>query len=283
MDNSAFLTTKISMRPESTAPFADWQAQLHAAITSFPGFISLEISLVHEETYYLGNIVQRFSNSNTLSDWLKSDKYQELLRILKEKLADEALGGIREVESTASQVKGNVTEVFVTQVSPEKENAYQEHADHWMTFLHFDTPENLDRWLMSPERQKVLKESESLIVSLESHRVVSPYAGWFASKEGGAIAPVWKQTMLVLLVLFPIVMLELKFLSPLTAGLNDSLAMFIGNIISVSLIAWPCMPIVLKFLDWWLTPKGQHPLLVSSIGTFFVFSLYVFEIFIFWR
>ncbi len=61
--------------------------------------------------------------------------------------------------------------------------------------------------------------------------------------------------MLVVLVLFPIVMLELRFLSPLLGGLNSSVSMFIGNVISVALIAWPFMPLVVGPMNWWLLPK----------------------------
>ena len=76
------------------------------------------------------------------------------------------------------------------------------HGRNWITLLQFDFAEKLNDWLASPERQEVLKEGESLVESMESHRVISPYAGWFSSvyKKDGEI-PLWKQTMVVLLAL----------------------------------------------------------------------------------
>ena len=56
--------------------------------------------------------------------------------------------------------------------------------------------------------------------------------------------PNWKTAMLVLLGLFPVVMLELKFLSPKLSllGIHASLATFIGNSISVAVTSFFTMP-----------------------------------------
>src|SRR5262249_32985415 len=142
-------------------------------------------------------------------------------------------------------------------------------GENWITLLRFDSQEHLDRWLTSKERKEVLKEARPLITSLESHRVISPFAGWFASTAtDGRIPPVWKQTCLVLLVLFPIVMLELKFLLPLTKNLNLSVGTFIGNAISVTLVSWPMMPIAIYFLRWWLSPSDESVSLKRDVAGF---------------
>jgi antibiotic biosynthesis monooxygenase (ABM) superfamily enzyme len=114
--------------------------------------------------------------------------------------------------------------------------------------------------------------------------MITPYAGWFSPiAKTGEIPAVWKQTMIVLLILFPIVMLELKYLSPWTSNLNPSLSTFIGNAISVSLIAWPMMPIAILFLGWWLSPKGFDIRRATIIGTCLLILLYLVEIAIFWN
>lgn len=209
-----------------------------------------------------------------------------------------------------SKFQRNITEIFVTRVSADKEEDYREWIakihqlettfpgfcgmyvqspregtdGNWITLLEFDTLENLEHWLSSKERQQLLSESQSLIESLESHRLISPYAGWFASlAPEGKSPPVWKQTMIVLLVLFPIVMLELKFLPFLTLQLNPALGTFIANTISVILIAWPMMPIAIWFLGWWLTPQSTHYQQATLWGTALLILLYIFEIAIFWN
>lgn len=307
-EKATIITNKIHVNAKSMNDFADWQAKLNATIAFFPGFVSLEILSPTETSQTDWLIVQRFDHSDSLFAWSKSKERMKLQNELKKLLAnnDEA---IQEVESEDSNAQSSVTEVFVTQVNPGRENAYREwiakihqveakfpgfrgvyvqapskgQGVNWITLLQFDTPENLDCWLSSSERKEVLKQSKQLIASLESHRVISPYAGWFASiAKDGEMPSVWKQTMIVLLVLFPIVMLELKFLSPLIANLNSSLATFIGNAISVTLIAWPAMPIAIFFLGWWLSPKGNNQQRTTIFGSGLLILLYLLEIAIFW-
>ena len=210
------------------------------------------------------------------------------------------------MERVVSCERGNVTEVIVTEVTPGKEEEFRmwsakihqaeakfpgfrgvyiqspkRGGKFWITLLQFDTLENLDRWLQSSERKQVLQESSPLVSSLETHRVISSSTGWLASiAKTGELPPVWKQTMLVLLVLFPIVVFELKYLSPLTASLNPSLGTFIGNAISVTLISFPMMPIALYFLGWWLSP---HSLKTSIVGSILLGLLYLAEIALFWN
>jgi antibiotic biosynthesis monooxygenase (ABM) superfamily enzyme len=299
-------TLRALVKPECQIVFVDWQAKLNAAVASFPGFISLEILSSHEKKNEW-MIVQRFNNEASLAGWRKSTHYKELIEDLQKLVVP---FGITEEQAGASSIQTGITEVFVTEVNPDKVKAYRDwiakihqaeakfpgfrgtyvqspevgQGKNWITLLQFDTPENLDHWLNSPERQQVIKESESLIESLERHRVISPYAGWFASiAKVGQIPAAWKQGMIVLLVLFPIVMLEMKYLNPLLKGLNSSLGTFIGNTLSVALVTWPLVPYAIKGLRWWLTPEGPNKTLATILGTLFVIGLYLIEIAVFWN
>lgn len=213
------------------------------------------------------------------------------------------------LSSTHTVLHDSVTEVFVTEVIPEKEVEYRQWLakihqvesrfpgfkgiyvgppsqgkKNWITLLQFDSVAHLDQWLTSAERKQVLEESKELVNSLESHRLISPYACWFKSVEPNpALLPaVWKQAMIVLLVLFPIVMLEFKLVNPRLTGLNISLATFIGNAISVSLVTWPMVPLAIAFLHWWLLPEGKEALSKTILGCFVVIGLYLIEILVFW-
>lgn len=307
----ANLITKIHVLNSMKVPFADWQAKLNCAVAAWPEFASLEIlapSATSQQQQWV--IIQSFYATEQMVAWQKSDQrailMEELLPLLE---GDSSSDAIQETSGVANEDQ-TVTEILVTEVSPDKEADYckwiakihqveakfpgfrgvyvqsprQGQQRNWITLLQFDTRENLDSWLTSSERHKILLESHALISSLESHRITSPYAGWFASvAQGGQQLPaVWKQTMLVLLVLFPLVMLELKFLVPWTAGLNPSLATFIGNSISVSLVSWPMMPVAIYFLNWWLSPKQYDKGRINLLGLFLVISLYALEIALFW-
>lgn len=153
----------------------------------------------------------------------------------------------------------------------------------WTTLVRFSRPEQLDAWLASPQRQELLRQSEGLEASWKSHRMPSSFAGWFAGGEAEHSAPAaWKQTAIVLLVLFPAVMLELRFLSPRLAGLNPALATFIGNAISVALVTWPLAPLAIRSLRWWLQPDPAHRARAGIFGVATVAALYAIELGIFW-
>jgi len=206
--------------------------------------------------------------------------------------------------------KSPIIEVFVTHVKKGKYEAYKDWAskiqriektflgyqgvytqapsdnepDSWITILQFDTPEHLENWLVSTTRQEILEESKSFVDDYEKHRLNNPFYGWFqsASKFPKKISLVIKETMLILLVLFPIVMMEIKFLNPHLREFNPSIATFIGNAISVSLISFPMMPICLYFLNWWLLDElSKKQPLKNILGFALVFMLYIIEIMIF--
>lgn len=302
------IVTNVRIHPAKREEFAEWQGKFNAAIVTFPGFVSLEILSPKESQTPDWMIVQRFDKPESVLSWKNSKEYPALLEQLHPLLYGRPADSISEATSGAFN-KGGVTEVFVTEVTPDKEQAFrvwsakihqieakfpgfrgvyvqspEDGKGNWITLLQFDTPQHLDKWINSPERKQVLQESKHFIDSLETHRVVSPYAGWFSSISKAGKAPsAIKQTMIVLLVLFPIVMLELKWLSPFTASLNSSLATFIGNAISVSLVSWPMVPLCIKLLGWWLNPEGQKKRQANLFGTLLVIALYLIEIAIFWH
>ena len=309
-ENVTILTTKMKIRPDCKADFIEWLAKLHGTIAAMPGFSSVEISSDGEGAESKWVIIQRFQNSESALSWQTSDMRKDLLDEIRKYLSSDKKGNFQDLKGGVEGMQHGITEVFVTQVSPDKEEAYREwiakihqaeaqfpgfqrmyvqapkkgQGINWITFLQFDTQENLDRWLDSEERKAMLQEAQPLITSLESHRVISPYAGWFAKVSSGTDVPsIWKQTMVVLLVLFPIVMLELKYLSLLTAGLNPSLATFIGNAISVALISWPMMPVALFFLGWWFARRTERKISYAVLGTGIIVLLYLAEIAAFWN
>ena len=311
--DQALFTTKVRVDPHEAMHFIAWQSKFNATIATFPGFVSLEITSSPEISPTSWTITERFHNRETFTAWYESPERKQLIRDLKTCLINRNIAPNDPpcfVEAQFNeQQKKNVTEVIVTRVKPDQDEAYRKwiahihqleaqfpgfagtyvqaprkgERGHWITLLKFDTPEHLDNWLSSPERQKALLEAQPLIETIENHHVISPYAGWFATPLNLEVPPAWKQTMLVLLVLFPIVMLEIYYLSPFISGLPLSIATFIGNALSVSLIAWPMMPLAIQGLRWWLFPKEENRKSTQWKGIGIVLALYLIEIVIFWK
>lgn len=291
----------VRIQPDQKEAFAKWQCNFHTAIASYTGFISLEINVATQINDSEWNLKQCFENEKGLKAWCESASKKELLKTLRSLLKLNDPKAFSE-EPVLDQVSG-VTEVFVTKVNREERVAYREwigkihqaeirfpgfqrvyvqspcseKSEIWITLLEFDTVEHLDQWLESKERKEILEKARYLVESIESHRFTSSFAGWFSQLT--LSPPVWKQTMLVLLVLFPIVMLEFKLLLPWTSALNLSVGTFIGNAISVTLVSWPTMPIAIYFLKWWLNPNVTS--LQGMMGTGIVLFLYLIEIIIF--
>jgi uncharacterized protein len=189
-------------------------------------------------------------------------------------------------------------EVIVTRIKPGSEEAYravadrfaraqaafpgylgastqapQQPGDAWSTIISFDSVEHLESWLESPQRAALIAESDALTDGFTRHRIDTSFPGWVTADAAGGEAPnMWKTAALVLLTLFPVVMLEEKFLYPVLAKLNPSLGTFIGNVVSVALTTWPLMPLAI----WGLYRLRRAFVVV-------VLAAYALEIALLWR
>jgi uncharacterized protein len=304
--SSAFLVAKFRLRPGAEDNFTAWQARALTRAAGSKGFLNSEVTPAAggSSTWALA---LRFRDTRSLDAWRKSPTWHGLIRDAQTFLAEKSS---IEIEVREAGPDGGVVEVIVTKVKPGKEEAYRQWETKiqqaqskfpgydgsyvqppvagelgWTTLMRFDSAEQLDKWLKSPERAALLREVEPLIDYAHLQRVDSSFPGWFPTDPAtGKGPPNWKAAMLVLLGLFPIVMLESRFLSPQLAGLNSSLTMFIGNVISVALTTWLTMPLFIKAFRWWLFPKpGAPELRVNLAGTAIIFGLFAAEVAALWN
>ena len=298
------IATKLFVREGCTAPFSQWQARFSRAASDFPGFLSIDL-LPLTAGAAEWRVVQQFRSAGEMAHWLASAARQGLL--------DET-AALREgpyLDETVPDFHawGSVTEVVVTTVKPGLEAEFRAWCEtiqaaqgafagymgtyiqapatpgqpFWTTLVRYSTPGELEAWLGSAVRRELIKDSGRFIESWKSHRMPSSFAGWFPGGAGGAAPAAWKQTALVLLVLFPVVALELRFLSPHLAGWNHAAGMFLGNAISVSLVSWPLVPLAIRGLGWWLRPRAAARLRAEILGAAVLLALYAAEVAIFWR
>ena len=99
-----------------------------------------------------------------------------------------------------------------------------------------------------------------------------------AAGAGGAEpTAAWKQNMIVLLLLYPVVFLFGLFVqTPLLtgrAGLHFAIALFIGNVASVILLNY-LVPWTSTGFSWWLRPSAARRRLIEIAGTALVVALY---------
>lgn len=156
----------------------------------------------------------------------------------------------------------------------------------WVAIVAFETQEDLERWEASDERKALLTEAQPYVERYNVRPADSAFESWFAKGDGGGKPPPgWKLSAIVLLVLYPVVMLEFFTLNHLTNDilkLNPALGFFIGNAISVAITGFFLIPWASKLLHWWLVPPAAESAKRTRNGILLVLGLYILCIVTVW-
>lgn len=301
------IATRLAIRPGMETGFANWQATFTRAASAAADFVSLDIIPAFPGSAEW-QVIQRFRSPEGLARWVRDASRVALLTELTG-LEDPARPAHADEAAPDYHSTTTVTEVITTVVKPGQEDAFRlwgeriqrvqacfpgymgtlvqaplsSDVPHWTTLVRFESPAFLDAWLGSAERKAILAEATPQVSTWRNHRMSNAFAGWFANEQRLAPPPAWKQTCLVLLVLFPIVMLEIRFLGPVLSGLPVTVSTFIGNAISVSVVSWPLMAGAIFALGWWLKPTAPRRWLTEFLGISAVAGLYAIEILAFSR
>lgn len=154
----------------------------------------------------------------------------------------------------------------------------------WVAIVAFDSPEDLRVWTDSPERRALVDESAPYVQRYDVRPADSAFESWFAKSEsGGKPPPAWKLSAIVLLVLYPIVMLEVFTLNHVVKALSlePALGIFIGNAVSVAITGFLLIPWASKLLNWWLVPPEVEASRRTRQGALVVLGLYAVSVIIF--
>jgi antibiotic biosynthesis monooxygenase (ABM) superfamily enzyme len=305
--NVATAVTAVQVRQGEEGAFASWLAQLNEAVATFPGYVSAVVIPPVPPVQSDWVIVQRFQTLEQLRAWLDSDARHSLLDNSTSLLVDEGTTNVIE-GATSGSPHDMVTEVITVSVKPGMEEAYRAWVDRvrqmearfpgyqglqlqppipglqddWISLLRFDTAEHLNAWLESDARREALREAETFVERTREQQVATSFSGWFTFGDAPEqVVPNWKQSMIVLLVLFPVVMLEQLFLNPHLQSLNMSLAIFIGNALSVAVTGFVLIPWGIRALKWWLLPSPKGSPGVEVAGIALVVGLYALSVVVF--
>jgi antibiotic biosynthesis monooxygenase (ABM) superfamily enzyme len=305
MDSTIVLCTRVLAGKESE--FGDWHARWQAEMLRSPGSESFEYlppTPDQDEAVAIG----RFSSVDALRVWRHSPTNKALIDEAKPLVEGGILMQLTGRAAMEYYTQHSATEVIITQIKAGCEAAYRTFADRiqkaqesfpgylgsfvqpphhketgWTTVLRFDSVRHLEAWLASPQRAALLKDSEDLIEGFQAQRVDTSFPGWVPADPATGRPPnMWKTAALVLLTLFPVIMLELKFLNPILHSLPPALATFLGNALSVALTTWPLMPLAIWAFRPWLFPEGQPRALVAAMPVILVVC-YGLEIALLWR
>ena len=304
------IVTQTRVHPGAEDAFAQWQKGTSEAIARFPGFVQQTVMPPSPPTQLDWVILQRFAHAAAATAWLNSKE-----RLERVASAQPMLIGSDDVHLVPDGVSGvlpaPVSMVISTRIKPDSEAAYraweqriaaaQSRArgfqgyrfepplpgvqEDWLAILRFDSEANLQAWLDSPERQKLLEEAKPFTEEFHARIARTGFDQWFTFPTGQTPA-VWKQNMLVLLLLYPVVFLFGYFIqTPILserAGLPFAVALFVGNVVSILLLNY-FVPWTSDRFSWWFRPAGGKTHRIDIAGAMLVTALYAGLVIVFSR
>ncbi len=218
-------------------------------------------------------VVYRFRDAPSREAWLRSE-----VRLALIAEADEFVNGEpREQVLASPSGDTGVRAILSVDVTPGAEDAYYalhvqaEQAmrsfagfrsvellppvpgvqSETVTIITFEGQEQLDNWLRSEVRSRLIERMDELVDSERVLSVVGGFAGWFDAGDS-AQPKRWKQAVAVMIALFPTV-LTLSVLSDwLLPDLALVPAVFLSNVLGVATLTWILMPPLTRLLDPWL-------------------------------
>jgi uncharacterized protein len=308
---SVTIVTQTRVKTEKAEEFAAWQQKIGEAAAGFPGFIRQNVLPPSPPAQVDWVILQGFESSQAATNWLNSEVRLQFLGHAQPMLVGR--DDVHIVKDGASGVlPAPISAVISTRIKSGCEDRYRAWEQRiaaaqakapgfqgyrfepptpgvqtdWVAILRFDSEANLEAWLSSPERLKLVEESSAFTDEFHTRIVDGGFDQWFPSGAGAPRPPVWKQNMLVLLMLYPVVFLFGALIQkPVLmdrAGLPFWLALFVGNVVSVILLNW-LVPFTSRRFDWWLQPGSRTGAWTNLAGLSIVAGLYGASLVIFSR
>ena len=213
-DRPVTIVTQTRVRPEDAVAFANWQAGTSKVVAAFPGFIKQTVMPPSPPAQVDWVILQRFANLGAASGWLNSQERSRRITGVEAML----VGGddvhiVRDGE--AGVLPAPVSAVISTRIKPGQETAYraweqriaaaQSRApgfqgyrfepplpgvqDDWLAILRFDTEANLQAWLDSSERHRLLEEAKAFTEEYHARIVRTGFEQWFPLPAGATAVP----------------------------------------------------------------------------------------------
>jgi antibiotic biosynthesis monooxygenase (ABM) superfamily enzyme len=284
--------------PSDPERFGHWVAGLLAAASNTRGYVSARRS-VQRDGHLDWAVEVSFESTDLLDAWLDSDGRQDVL-------GEGEARGFWRCASDLILARGDLPPgnagVFLHSVAPGKEAEFvaaqgnltssssvfpgyegtalfpADSSGQWMSVLRFRTAQQLNGWIGSQERREALPRLRGeLTRDFAELPRSAPFGSTVRVADGiTKITPAWKSAMLVVLCLYPTVVLLSKSLAPALdrLGIDRSLAMFVGNVVSVGLLQWILVPAASVPFRRWLDPIDGAPARISLAGAAVVVVAY---------
>lgn len=145
---------------------------------------------------------------------------------------------------------------------------------NWIAVLHFESPEDLQNWLDSPQRAELIAQLPPELAGYSKTVLPEGFAPWFTQLLHKP--PSWKMALTVLLALYPTVLLLNLLVMPYLHGLGRAVTILAGNAISVALLQWGIIPRLTRLLKPWLSTHSERDRHLSVLGGAAIVSVLLF-------
>lgn len=284
--------------------FRTWLRDLAASAESAEGGVSASES-VHDESDLEWALAVTFADEKLLHQWLDSAERAAILSdgqacgywcrtgdlILTQSSSPVGVGAFRHSVFAGREADFREAQRRLTSASarfPGYEGTVLIPHDvdgEWLSLVRFRTGPQLSAWLRSAQRKEALGGlRSSLAKEFTAVSSTTPFATTVRIEDGRTLmTPNWKSAMMVLLVLYPTVMILSRFLGPVLdrVGAEPWLALWVSQIVSVSVMQWWLMPAVTRPFERWLDPVDGAGTRISLVGAGMVVALYAVTLLLF--
>jgi antibiotic biosynthesis monooxygenase (ABM) superfamily enzyme len=274
----------IEVPSELDAKFVDWDRRYNNAMSDVPGFLGSETMApaLPEQPEWI--VTVRWATRDDMLRFAESDTYRAFENEGAELRTHRSSVNFFEGEPpTPTEAERTVTSLLYWKVVTGMEKEFRDwHSDYaramsestgfqgyqlqepveelgqtdWVEAVRWESVFARDGWIRSDTRRRMFELGQEYFTDMRARNARTSFEGWFRfdSSTAGSPVPTWKQSMVVLLILYPTVFLLSVYATnplewPLWAGL------FLGNVLSVSLMGFIITPLVMRYvLGWWLNP-----------------------------
>jgi uncharacterized protein len=259
-----------------------WQHELNDAASCYPGFIDAEVTPpTDNQSEWM--VIYRFDSAANLRAWLNSATRLERLATGEQYLdgpaTQQIVGGVTPAVDqlvtvvVTHRVRQEDVEAFLNwqkrlRLAESKFHGYRGTElfrpidgvqDEWTAVYRYDNAADLEVWLTSDERKRLLEEGKKFH-DFTLRTVDNSFGSWFASDDEGNATPPPSETKTSIAVwigLYPTVTLLTLALTPLKVPVW--LGLLIGTLLSSFTISFVTMPYYVNPLlkDWLRPPADQ--------------------------
>lgn len=260
--------------------YVEWQKRLSAAASRYPGYLNSELTPpCGSQSDWTA--IYRFNSVANAQNWLDSSTRQTFL----DKGAEMFSGpGTRQVLAEGNEIENSLVTVLVThRIDDHRVDEFLRwHAsmteaesrfpgfrgvevfrpiegvqNEWTICYKFDNAENLDRWLTSDQRRRLLQNSP--FKDFKVRRIDHSFGNWFALGDQSLPPPSdFRSSIAVWMGLNPTIFFLVSVVSPL--HLPVWAVILFQNLLSAFIMTYLTMPYYSNLLlGWWLRPKPAAP------------------------